>query len=98
VNQAGNYAYVIGSESQSAAIDSVPGVTFLPFSATQTGPTYLLALRNTLVSGSFTHSVEDVTQAWDPAAAAAAMGPYYPRVTVCSLASLKAKGPLACQR
>jgi hypothetical protein len=98
VNPAGDYAYVIGSESQSAAIDSVRGVTFLPFSATQPGRTYLLALRNTLVSGSFTHSVEDVTQAWDPAAAAAAMGPYYPRVSVCSLASLEAKGPQACQR
>jgi hypothetical protein len=98
VNTAGDYAYVIGSESQSAAIDSVPGVTFLPFSVTKTGPTYLLALRNTLVSGSFTHSVANITQAWDPAAAAAAMGPFYPRVSVCSLASLQAKGPLACQR
>jgi hypothetical protein len=98
LSPAGDYAYVIGSESQSAAIDSVPGVTFLPFSASQPGGTYLLALRNTLVSGSFTHSVEDVTQAWDPAAAAAAMGPYYPRASVCSLASLEAKGPLACQR
>ncbi len=98
VNPAGEYAYVIGSESQRAAIDRVPGATFLPFSATLTGSTYLLALRNTLVSGSFTHSVEDVTQANDPAVAAAAMGPYYPRVSVCSLASLQANGPLACQR
>lgn len=98
VNPAGDYVYVIGSESQRAAIDRVPGVTFLPFAAVQTGSVYLLALRNTLVSGSFTHSVEDVTQAYDAAAAAAAMGPYYPRASVCSLVSLEAKGPLACQR
>jgi hypothetical protein len=33
-----------------------------------------------------------------PAAAAAVMGPYYPRAAVCPLATLTAHGPLACQR
>jgi hypothetical protein len=51
-----------------------------------------------LASASFTHSPKGVTQADDPAAAAAAMGPYYPRAKVCPLATLTAKGPQACLR
>jgi hypothetical protein len=30
-NAAGDYTYVIGTESQRATIDRIPGVTFLPF-------------------------------------------------------------------
>ena len=89
---------MIGSESQRAAISRVPGVTFLPFSTTQASRLYLLELRNVLVSTSFAHSPQGVTQADDPAAAAAVMGPYYPRAAVCPLATLTAKGPQACLR
>ena len=98
LNAAGDYTYVIGSESQRAAISRIPGVTFLPFSTTHPAGLYILALRNTLVSTSFTHSPQDITKANDPAAATAAMGPYYPRAAVCPLATLTAKGPQACQR
>jgi hypothetical protein len=98
LNAAGDYTYVIGSESQRAAISRVPGVTFLPFSATQPARLYILALRNILVSTSFTHSPQGITQADDPAAAAAVMGPYYPRAAVCPLATLTASGPQACLR
>jgi hypothetical protein len=98
LNAAGDYAYVIGSESQRAAISRVPGVTFLPFSTTHPTGLYLLALRNVLVSSSFAHSPQGVTQANDPAAAAAVMGPYYPRTAVCPLATLTAHGPQACLR
>jgi hypothetical protein len=35
LNAAGDYTYVIGSESQRAAISRVPGVTFLPFATDQ---------------------------------------------------------------
>ena len=56
LNAAGDYTYVIGSESQRAAISRVPGVTFLPFSATQASRVYLLILRNMVVSTSFAHS------------------------------------------
>jgi hypothetical protein len=59
---------------------------------------YLLGLRNVLVSSSFAHSPQGVTQADDPAAAAAVMGPYYPRTAVCPLATLAAHGPQACLR
>jgi hypothetical protein len=98
LNAAGDYTYVIGSESQRAAISRVPGVTFLPFSTTHPAGPYFLALRNVLVSSSFAHSPQGVTQADDPAAAAAVMGPYYPRAAVCPLATLTAHGPQACQR
>jgi hypothetical protein len=98
LNAAGDYTYVIGSESQRAAISRVPGVTFLPFSTTHPTGLYLLGLRNVLVSTSFTHSPGSITQAEDPAAAAAAMGPYYPRAAVCPLTTLIARGPQACLR
>jgi hypothetical protein len=98
LNAAGDYTYVIGSEAQRAAISRVPGVTFLPFSAAHPAGPYLLALRYLLVSPSFTHSPQNVTQAADPAAVAAVMGSYYPRAVVCPLATLTAKGPQACLR
>ena len=97
LNAAGDYTYVIGSESQRAAISRVPGVTFLPFATDQpTGPVPP-ELRNMLVSTSFAHSTAGVTQADDPAAAAAVMGPYYPHAAVCPLSTLMANGPQACQ-
>ncbi len=98
LNAAGDYTYAIGSESQRAAISRVPGVTFLPFSTTQASRLYLLGLRNVLVSTSFAHSPRGVTQADNPAAAAAVMGSYYPRAAVCPLATLTAHGPQACLR
>jgi hypothetical protein len=97
LNAAGDYTYVIGSESQRAAISRVPGVTFLPFATVQPTPLYLLMLRNILVSTSFSHSPAGVTQPGDPAAAAAVMGPYYPHAAVCPLATIVSKGPQACQ-
>jgi hypothetical protein len=98
LNAAGDYTFVIGSESQRAAISRVPGVTFLPFSTTHPAGLYILGLRNMLVSTSFTHSPRGITQPDDPAAAAAVMGPYYPRAAVCPLATLTAHGPQACLR
>jgi hypothetical protein len=98
LNAAGDYTYVIGGESQRAAISRVPGVTFLPFSTAHPAGPYLLGLRNVLVSPSFTHSPGSSPQAEDPAAAAAAMGPYYPRAAICPLATLIARGPQACLR
>jgi hypothetical protein len=98
LNAAGDYTYVIGSESQRAAIGRVPGVTFLPFSTTHPAGPYLLGLRNVLVSSSFAHSPRDITQADSAAVAAAVMGPDYPRAAVCPLATLAARGPQACLR
>ena len=97
VNAAGHYTYVIGSEAQRAAISRVAGATFLPFADNQTTPLYLLWLRNELVNPDFAHSASAVATADDGAAAAAAMGPYYPRVYTCALATLTTKGITACE-
>jgi hypothetical protein len=70
----------------------------LPGGGTGYGCRADLALRNVLVSTSFTHSPQNVTQADDPAAAAAGMGPYHPRAALCPLATLTAHGPQACPR
>jgi hypothetical protein len=93
----GDYAYVIGSEAQRAAISRVPGATFLPFATAQATRLYVLVLRNKLVNPGFTQSAQSITQASDPAAAAAAMGPYYPKVSTCALSTLIQKGLSACE-
>ncbi len=92
----GDYAYVIGTETQKAAISRVPGATFLPLPTTQTPRLYFLILRNKLISPSFTHAAQTMTQATDPSAASAAMGPYYPRVSTCRLSTLASGGVAAC--
>jgi hypothetical protein len=97
INAAGDYTYVIGSEAQRAAISRVAGATFLPFSDSQTRPLYLLWLRNELVNPGFAQSAQAVTQPDDAAAAAAAMGSYYPRVYTCALATLTTKGITGCE-
>jgi hypothetical protein len=97
VNAAGDYVYVIGSEAQRAAIFQVARATFLPFSDIQTTPLYLLWFRNELVNPDFTQSAQAVTRADDAPAAAAAMGPYYPRISTCALATLTAKGIASCE-
>jgi hypothetical protein len=97
VNAAGDYTYVIGSEAQRPSISRVAGATFLPFSDIQTTPLYLLWFRNELVNPDFAQSAAAVTQADDATAAAAAMGPYYPRISTCALATLTAKGITACE-
>jgi hypothetical protein len=93
----GYYAYVIGSETQRAAISRIAGATFLPFSTTQTAKVYLLLLRNMLVNPSFTHAVQNITRASEAPAASAAMGPYYPKISTCALSALIAKGLIACE-
>jgi hypothetical protein len=98
LNAAGEYAYVLGTEAQRATIESVPGATFLPFSAAQPEATHILMFREILVSSSFAYSPQHVTQVTDPAATAAAMGPYYPRAAICPLSTLVAAGVAGCTR
>jgi hypothetical protein len=96
LDSAGNYTYVIGTEAQRAAIAWVPDVTFLPFSTSQAASVYILLLRDLLVSSQFTYSVQNITTTLSPAAASAAMGPYYPTVSTRALATLAAKGVQGC--
>lgn len=93
----GTYTYVIGTEAQRAAIERVPGVTFLPLSLAQpAAPLYLLAMRYTLANPSFDSAPQNIVQTESAPAAAQTMGAYYPRAQVCSLSALSAEGPSAC--
>jgi hypothetical protein len=93
---AGRYTFVIGTESQRAAIEQVPGVTFLPFSSAQTTALYVLFMRNMLVNSAFGFPVQQVPQDASPASAAAVLGAYYPKAVKCSLSTLVSGGPPAC--
>ena len=94
----GYYTFVVGTEAQRAAIDQIPGATFLPFSTAQPATEHLLLLRNMLVNPGFAEAVQNAPANGNPASAAAAMGPYYPRVATCPLATLAARGPQGCER
>jgi len=94
----GYYTFVVGTESQRAAIERIPGVTFLPLSAAQPAQRYKLNLRNMLAERDFGEAVQDVPANGRSASAAAVMGPYYPRIASCPLATLVASGPAVCMR
>jgi hypothetical protein len=96
LNARGYYTYVVGTEVQRAAIEKIPGVTFLPFSTAYPATPSVLVLRNMLASNDFPQAIQNVPQDGNPASARAVMGPYYPREAVCSLSTLQAKGPRAC--
>jgi hypothetical protein len=92
----GHYTYVVGTEAQRAAIERIPGVTFLPFSADQPTTQHLILLRNMVVDPDFAEAIQNVPAGQDPAVAAGVMGPYYPRAATCPLATAAAAGPAAC--
>ena len=96
IDRKGYYTFVIGTESQRATIERIPGTTFLPFSATNPTQPYELNLRNMLPEGHFRQAIQNVPANGRSASAAAAMGPYYPRIAFCPLATLAAGGPSAC--
>jgi hypothetical protein len=96
LDRRGYYTFVVGTEGQRAAIERIPGVTFLPLSAADPTGTHQLAFRNTLPGPGFAAAIENVPANESPASAAAVMGPYYPRIAFCSLATLARSGPGAC--
>ncbi|WP_090941899.1 hypothetical protein [Nonomuraea jiangxiensis] len=96
LDSGGHYSYVVGREAQRQAIEQVPGVTFLPFSADRPAATHRIILRNMVADPGFAQAVQNVPPGGDPASAAAVMGDYYPVAKVCSLAALSARGPAAC--
>jgi hypothetical protein len=98
LDRQGYYTFVVGTEAQRAAIERIPGATFLPLSAADKTVPYQLAFRNTLPAPAFAAAIENVPQNESPASAAAVMGPYYPRIAFCSLATLTRSGPQACFR
>jgi hypothetical protein len=84
----GYYTYVVGRESQRAAIEHIPGATFLPFSAAHPATPHILLLRNTVAGPGFTEAIQNVPQDGNPSSAARTMGAYYPRIAICPLAAL----------
>jgi hypothetical protein len=49
------------------------------------------------VNKGFNYSPQTVTKTFDPAAASAAMGPYYPTIKTCPLATLIQNGMSGCK-
>jgi hypothetical protein len=89
----GYYTFVVGTESQRAQIEAIPGATFVPFSADRPHAAHILLLRNMLGDG-FAHSVQAVPDR-TAATAQRVMGEYYPVAAVCALA-VAAVDPANC--
>jgi hypothetical protein len=85
--------FVVGTEAQRAAIERIPGATFLPFSTAQPTTTSVLLLRDMLVNPGFAEAIQNVPENASAALAAAVMGPYYPRTAICPLTTLTSGGP-----
>ena len=96
LDASGYYTYVVATEAQRAAVEQIPGVTFVPWSATRPHATHLIFLRNMLANSHFGPAVQNVAADQDPATAQAAMGEYYPRDAICPLATVEADGAGAC--
>ncbi|WP_322781000.1 hypothetical protein [Frankia sp. Cas4] len=94
LDSTGYYTFVVGTEAQRAAVDGIPGATFIPFSTDNPTTPHVLLLRNLL--GNFPYAVQNVPPDNNPASAAAVMGSYYPQAAVCPLSTLQAGGPAAC--
>lgn len=95
VSRDGDYTFVLGTEAQRRAIERIPGVTFLPFSAADPTGTADLLIRNMLPSASFTQFVDSwpTNETLTPAQAAAAdeqaMGRYYPELSWSTIPALE---------
>jgi hypothetical protein len=96
VDTAGYYTYVVGTEAQRAAVERIPGVTFVPWSAARPRAQHLIFLRNMLANGHFGPAIQNVAEDQDPASAQAVMGEYYPRDAICPLATVETAGAGAC--
>lgn len=97
LDSTGYYTFVVGTEAQRSAIETIPGATFVPFSDADPTAQHILLFRN-LLGGGFDESVQNVPSDARPASAAAVMKDYYPRSALCSLTVLSAGGPQACLR
>jgi hypothetical protein len=90
----GYYTIVVGTEAQRAAIERIPGATFLPLSSANPTETHVIYLRNMLVNPSFTEAVQDTPRGplADATTIAAEdqqiMGVYYPQTAFYSIPAL----------
>ena len=88
LDSAGNYTYVLAGPTQRDRIREIPGATYVPISREHPDTPEVVLLRNMLPAEGFDHSVQDVAVGDTAEHAAATMGPYYPRITVCTVAQL----------
>lgn len=96
LDPAGYYTFVVGTESQRAAIDRIRGVTFVPFSTAYPTTAHILFFRNLVANPRFAEAVQNVPENESPASAEAVMKHYYPRAAVCPLTTLASRGVRAC--
>ncbi|MEU5079796.1 MULTISPECIES: hypothetical protein [Streptomyces] len=96
LSPAGTYTYAVGTEEQRAAVERVPGVTFLPLSSATPAARHLLILRNMVAAPGFAEAIQRVPAGSDAARTAEVMGAYYPEAAYCGLSVLAASGPEAC--
>ncbi|GAA2734400.1 hypothetical protein [Streptomyces nogalater] len=92
----GTYTYAVGTEDQRAAVERVPGVTFLPLSSATPTARHLLILRNMVAAPGFAEAIQRVPVGSGPARTAEVMGAYYPEAAYCDLGALARSGPDAC--
>ncbi|WFE61378.1 hypothetical protein [Micromonospora sp. WMMD712] len=96
IDRHGNYAFVLGTEGQRAAIEEVRNTTFVPFSVSYPTVPHMVLLRHLLPVEDFPYAVQNVPMNSSAETAASIMGAYYPLVTICSLATLTTEGPHGC--
>ncbi|MFI9424349.1 hypothetical protein ACIG54_12405 [Streptomyces achromogenes] len=96
LSPAGTYTYAVGTEEQRAAVERVPGVTFLPLSSAAPTARHLLILRNMVAAPGFAEAIQRVPVGSGAAHTAEVMGAYYPKAGYCGLDVLAGSGPEAC--
>jgi hypothetical protein len=88
----GYYTYVVSDPDQRPRnAKASNGVAWLPWGASD--PTAVVIYRNMLVSASFHHAVQNVTEGRDPKTV---MGAYFPDAVYCSRAIFERGGWKAC--
>jgi hypothetical protein len=92
LDEDGYYTYVVGTEDQRAAIEAIPGATFIPTSTEHADEQHKLLFRNMMSADDFDESISQVPEESEPADAQAVMGDYYPDTTQVSLDELQSAG------
>ncbi|WP_405444909.1 hypothetical protein OG350_02120 [Streptomyces achromogenes] len=96
LSPAGTYTYAVGTEEQRAAVERVPGVTFLPLSSAAPTARHLLILPNMVAAPGFAEAIQRVPVGSGAAHTEEVMGAYYPKAGYCGLDVLAGSGPEGC--
>ncbi|MGW1603651.1 hypothetical protein [Streptomyces eurythermus] len=96
LSPAGTCTYAVGTEERRAAVERVPGVTFLPLSSATPTARHPLILRNMAAAPGFAEAIQRVPAGSEAARTAEVMGAYYPKAAHCGPSLLAESGPEAC--